>query len=246
MQASAEQLSRRQWFLRGMKAGIPIGLGYLAVAFTLGITARNAGLTALQATVASLLCNASAGEFVGFTLIQAGASYIEMALMELVANARYMLMSFALSQKLDPKTGLGHRLLIGWYVTDEVFGVSVGVKGYLCPYYAYGAIALACPGWAIGTCLGVIMGNILPDAIVRALSVGLYGMFIAIFVPPAKHSRVILRLVAICMAASYACSALPGIRDLSSGLRTILLTVLISAVAASLAPLRLEKEDDDA
>ena len=246
MQPSAEQLTRRQWFLRGMKAGIPIGLGYLAVAFTLGITARNAGLTAFQATIASLLCNASAGEFVGFTLIQAGASYIEMALMELVANARYMLMSFALSQKLDPKTGLGHRLLIGWYVTDEVFGVSVGVKGYLCPYYTYGAIALACPGWAIGTCLGVIMGNILPDAIVRALSVGLYGMFIAIFVPPAKHSRVILRLVAICMAASYACSALPGIRDLSSGLRTILLTVLISAAAASLAPLRLEKEDDDA
>ena len=246
MHTSAEQLSRRQWFLRGMKAGVPIGLGYLAVAFTLGITARNAGLTALQATAASLLCNASAGEFVGFTLIQAGASYIEMALMELVANARYMLMSFALSQKLDPKTGLGHRLLIGWYVTDEVFGVSVGVKGYLCPYYAYGAIALACPGWAIGTCLGVIMGNILPDAIVRALSVGLYGMFIAIFVPPAKHSRVILRLVAICMAASYACSALPVIRDLSSGLRTILLTVLISAAAASLAPLRLETEDNDA
>ena len=92
----------------------------------------------------------------------------------------------------------------------------------------------------------MIMGNILPDAIVRALSVGLYGMFIAIFVPPAKHSRVILRLVAICMVASYACSALPGIRDLSSGLRTILLTVLISAAAASLAPLRLEKEDDDA
>lgn len=246
MHTSAEQLSRRQWFLRGMKAGVPIGLGYLAVAFTLGITARNAGLTALQATAASLLCNASAGEFVGFTLIQAGASYIEMALMELVANARYMLMSFALSQKLYPKTGLGHRLLIGWYVTDEVFGVSVGVKGYLCPYYAYGAIALACPGWAIGTCLGVIMGNILPDAIVRALSVGLYGMFIAIFVPPAKHSRVILRLVAICMAASCACSALPVIRDLSSGLRTILLTVLISAAAASLAPLRLETEDNDA
>ena len=148
--------------------------GYFAVAFTLGIAAKNAGLTAFQATLTSLLINASAGEFVGFTLMAAGAGYLEVAVMELVANARYLLMSFSLSQKLRPETGMLHRMLIGWYVTDEVFGVSISAPGYLNPYYTYGAVALACPGWALGTCLGVLMGNILPAAVVRALSVGLY------------------------------------------------------------------------
>ena len=237
------ELSNRQWYARGLKAGVPIGLGYLAVAFTLGIAAKNAGLTAFQATLTSFLINASAGEFVGFTLIGAGASYLEVAIMELVANARYLLMSFSLSQKLSPKTGVGHRMLIGWYVTDEVFGVSISAPGYLNPFYTYGAISLACPGWAIGTCLGVIVGNILPASLVSALSVGLYGMFIAIFVPPSKTSKVIGGLVLVSMALSFAFNRIPVFDGVSSGIKTIILTVAISAAAALLFPIREVKKD---
>ena len=237
------ELSNRQWYARGLKAGVPIGLGYLAVAFTLGIAAKNAGLTAFQATLTSFLINASAGEFVGFTLIGAGASYLEVAIMELVANARYLLMSFSLSQKLSPKTGILHRLLIGWYVTDEVFGVSISAPGYLNPFYTYGAISLACPGWAIGTCLGVIVGNILPASLVSALSVGLYGMFIAIFVPPSKTSKVIGGLVLVSMALSFAFNRIPVFDGISSGIKTIILTVAISAAAALLFPIREVKKD---
>ena len=237
------ELSNRQWYARGLKAGVPIGLGYLAVAFTLGIAAKNAGLTAFQATLTSFLINASAGEFVGFTLIGAGASYLEVAIMELVANARYLLMSFSLSQKLSPKTGIGHRMLIGWYVTDEVFGVSISSPGYLNPFYTYGAISLACPGWAVGTCLGVIVGNILPASLVSALSVGLYGMFIAIFVPPSKTSKVIGGLVLVSMALSFAFNRIPVFDGISSGVKTIILTVAISAAAALLFPIREVKKD---
>ena len=237
------ELSNRQWYARGLKAGVPIGLGYLAVAFTLGIAAKNAGLTAFQATLTSFLINASAGEFVGFTLIGAGASYLEVAIMELVANARYLLMSFSLSQKLSPKTGIGHRMLIGWYVTDEVFGVSISAPGHLNPFYTYGAISLACPGWAIGTCLGVIVGNILPASLVSALSVGLYGMFIAIFVPPSKTSKVIGGLVLVSMALSFAFNRIPVFDGISSGIKTIILTVAISAAAALLFPIREVKKD---
>ena len=237
------ELSNRQWYARGLKAGVPIGLGYLAVAFTLGIAAKNAGLTAFQATLTSFLINASAGEFVGFTLIGAGASYLEVAIMELVANARYLLMSFSLSQKLSPKTGIGHRMLIGWYVTDEVFGVSISAPGHLNPFYTYGAISLACPGWAIGTCLGVIVGNILPASLVSALSVGLYGMFIAIFVPPSKTSKVIAGLVLVSMALSFAFNRIPVFDGISSGVKTIILTVAISAAAALLFPIREVKKD---
>ena len=237
------ELSNRQWYARGLKAGVPIGLGYLAVAFTLGIAAKNAGLTAFQATLTSFLINASAGEFVGFTLIGAGASYLEVAIMELVANARYLLMSFSLSQKLSPKTGIGHRMLIGWYVTDEVFGVSISAPGHLNPFYTYGAISLACPGWAVGTCLGVIVGNILPASLVSALSVGLYGMFIAIFVPPSKTSKVIAGLVLVSMALSFAFNRIPVFDGISSGVKTIILTVAISAAAALLFPIREVKKD---
>ena len=231
------------WFARGLRAGVPIGLGYFAVAFTLGIAARSAGLTAFQATLSSLLLNASAGEFVGFTLMSAGAGYLEVAIMEAVANARYLLMSFSLSQKLRPETGLIHRLILGWYVTDEVFGVSISAPGYLNPWYTYGAIALACPGWAAGTCLGVILGNIFPASVVSALSVGLYGMFIAIFVPPARESRTIRGLVLVSMGLSFFVNRASMFAGVSSGIKTILLTVILSAAAAILFPIREAKND---
>ena len=233
----------KAWFARGLRAGVPIGLGYFAVAFTLGIAARSAGLTAFQATLSSLLLNASAGEFVGFTLMSAGAGYLEVAIMEAVANARYLLMSFSLSQKLRPETGLIHRLILGWYVTDEVFGVSISAPGYLNPWYTYGAIALACPGWAAGTCLGVILGNILPASVVSALSVGLYGMFIAIFVPPARESRTIRGLVLVSMGLSFFVNRASMFAGVSSGIKTILLTVILSAAAAILFPIREAKND---
>lgn len=233
----------KTWFARGLRAGVPIGLGYFAVAFTLGIAARSAGLTAFQATLSSLLLNASAGEFVGFTLMSAGAGYLEVAIMEAVANARYLLMSFSLSQKLRPETGLIHRLILGWYVTDEVFGVSISAPGYLNPWYTYGAIALACPGWAAGTCLGVILGNIFPTSVVSALSVGLYGMFIAIFVPPARESRTIRGLVLVSMGLSFFVNRASMFAGMSSGIRTILLTVILSAAAAILFPIREAKND---
>lgn len=234
---------KKTWFQKGLKDGIPIALGYFAVSFTLGITAKNAGLTALQAMLASFTLNASAGEFAGFTLIAAGASYIEVAVMEFVANARYLLMSCALSQKLSPDTPLWQRLLIGYDVTDEIFGISVAVPGKLHPYYTFGAIAIAVPGWSFGTYFGVLMGNVLPPNVVSALSVGLYGMFIAIIIPPARKSKIIAGVVAFSMVASFAFAKLPLISGISSGVRTIILTVVISALAALLFPV---KEDSDA
>ena len=233
----------RTWFLRGMRDGMPIALGDLAVAFTLGIAARNAGLTAFQATLASLLNNASAGEYAGFTVIREQLSYVEMAVMIFITNMRYLLMSCALSQKLAETTRLPERLLVGFGVTDEIFGVSVAVPGYLNPRYSYGLMSVAIPGWALGTCLGVVMGNVLPASVVSALSVGLYGMFIAVIVPPARQSRVLAGLIVISMAASLLFARLPLLSGLSTGMRVIILTVVLSAAAAILFPV---KEEDDA
>ena len=234
--------SNQTCFRRGVRDGMPIALGYFAVAFTLGIAARNAGFSAVQAMVESLTNNASAGEYAVFSLVSAGAGYWEVAVMTLVANARYLLMSCALSQKLAPETGLGHRMLVAFDVTDEIFGVSIAVPGRLNPFYTYGAMAAAIPGWALGTFLGVVVGNVLPLRLVSALSVGLYGMFLAIIVPPARESRVVLALVLLSFAVSWAAASLPALAAVSSGVKTIVLTVAISLGAAVLFPVAEEAE----
>ena len=131
--------------VRGMRDGVPIGLGYLAVAFSLGIAARNAGLNAFQGFLVSLLNNASAGEYAGFTTIAADASYLEIAVVTLIANARYLLMSCSLSQKFAPGTPMRHRLLVGYDVTDELFGLAISCDGWLDPYYMYGAATRIAP-----------------------------------------------------------------------------------------------------
>lgn len=227
-----------KWFLRGMKNGIPISLGYFAVAIALGIQAVEAGMTPFQAMLTSFLINASAGEFIGFTLIAQQASYIEVIVMEAIANARYLLMSCALSQKLAPETPTWKRLLLGYNVTDEIFGISVAVPGKLDPFYSYGADLVAIPGWALGTLTGGILGSVLSANIVSALSVALYGMFVAIFIPSAKHNKVILALIIISFTASYIFSAVSVFAIIPEGIKIIILTVVISLGAAILFPVK--------
>ena len=235
-------------FREGIRDAVPIGFGYLAVSFSLGIAARKAGLDPFQGFLASFFNNASAGEYAAFTLIAANATYLEIALMTFIANARYILMSCALSQKMSPDTPLIHRFLISFDVTDELFAISIGRPGYLNPYYSYGAFLIALPAWSIGTTLGIIAGNILPLRIVSALSVALYGMFLAVIIPPARSNKVILILVILSALCSYLASMLPVISSLSGGLRTILLTVMISVGAAIFFPIKNPEEDakDDA
>ncbi len=233
------------WFKKGLKDGIPIALGYFAVSFTLGIMARKAGVTAFQAMLTAALTNASAGGYAGFSIIAASGGYLEMAITQLIVNARYLLMSCALSQKLSPKTSLLHRALVAFDVTDEVFGISISVDGNLNPYYNYGAMALSIPGWATGTFFGVVMGNILPASVVSALSVGLYGMFLAIIIPPAKKNKIIALLIVISMTLSFIFAKLSVFSGISSGMRVIILTVAISLGAAILFPVKNEEDENE-
>lgn len=232
--------NKKHIFLNGAKMGIPIGLGYFAVSFSLGISAKNAGLTALQAGLASLLLNASAGEYALFTLIASGAGYLETAVMELVANARYLLMSCALSQKLSNEAKLPHRLFIGVAVTDEMFGASIARPEKVSPVYYFGMMAVAMPCWSVGTALGVAVGSILPALAVSALSVSLYGMFLAVIIPEARRNFVILGVIAVSFALSLGASLIPVVSKIPEGTRIIILTVAVSALAALLFPIKEE------
>ncbi|MDD6042590.1 MAG: AzlC family ABC transporter permease [Eubacteriaceae bacterium] len=233
---SIKDSENRTAFRDGMRNGIPIGLGYLAVGFSLGIAAKNAGLTPGQNFLVSILCNASAGQYAGLTVIAIAGSYLAIALMTFIANARYMLMSCALSQRLDPGTAWWHRMLIAMGITDEIFAVTVSRPGFINPWCTYGALLIASPMWATGNAIGCFAGNIMPVRLVSALSVALFGMFLAVIIPPARKSRIIAALIVVSFAASYACAHLPVISSVSGGTRTIILTVAISTAAAILFP----------
>ena len=233
----------RQVLVNGIRDGIPIGLGYFAVSFSLGIAARKAGLSPFQGFLASALCNASAGEYAGFVTIAALASFAEIAIITLIANARYMLMSCAMSQRISPDTSIIHRILMGFYLTDELFAIAIARPGYLNPYYTYGAVSIAGPCWAVGTALGAMAGNLLPGNITSALSVSLYGMFLAIIIPPSRKSKIIAGIVAVSFVASFAAAYIPLISSLSDGTKTIILTIVISVLAAVLFPVDTNKEE---
>ena len=231
-------MTNRQAFIRGMKAGVPIALGYFAVSFSLGIAAKAVGLTPFQGFLASLLNSASAGEYALFSLIGAGASLVELVFVTIVANGRYLLMSCALGQKFPEDTPLIHRFGVGFYITDEIFSLSITTPGKLNPFINYGAIAVAVPAWSVGTALGIVAGNILPANIVSALSVALYGMFIACFVPPAKANKILLCAIPVCCLLSYLAFRMPYIGDLSEGTRAVILTVVIATVLAIAFPIK--------
>ncbi len=229
-------------FKKGIIDGIPIGAGYFAVAFSLGIAAAGVGLNAIEGFFASLFTIASAGEYAAFRGIGTNITYIEMGLLILVTNGRYFLMSCAMSQRVSKTTKLIHRIGIGAFITDEIFGISIGQEGYLKPEYTYGAAIASVPAWAMGTALGIIAGNVLPPIIVTSLGVALYGMFLAIIIPPAKKDRIVLLGIIISFIASYCSKWIPYIKEMTEGTKIIILTVVISAALALIFP---KKETDN-
>lgn len=227
--------------LEGLKAGLPIGLGYFAVSFSLGIIAKSANVDPIQCFVTSFLNHASAGEYAVFTSIRDNVTYVEIALMVLIANIRYVLMSCALSQRINPEDSMLRRFLFGFTITDEIFAVEIGRKGYLQLGYTMTAFMTAAIMWSAGTSVGCVAGSVLPEGVVSALSVALYGMFLAIIVPPARKETKIAGIIAVCFALSYAASKAPYISVLSSGTRVIILTIIIASAAAIMFPV----SDDD-
>lgn len=236
--------SKKQVFKEGFTDGIPIALGYLAVAFSLGILARKANFTPLQGFVNSFLNHASAGEYAVYTVVAASSGFIEMAIMTAVVNARYLLMSTALSQKFDSNTSIIHRILVGFTVTDELFAITIKRPGLIQPIYNYGAFLVAVLGWSFGTAFGILAGELMPLRVVSAFSVALYGMFLACIMPEARKHRVVAVLIIISFVLSYVANKLTIFSNISAGTKTIILTVVIATFAAILFP-HPEVEDDD-
>ena len=222
-------------FTQGMRHGIPIMLGYLSVSFGFGIKAVRAGLNTWEASLTSLTNLTSAGQAAGVEIIAAGGTLLEMALVQLIINIRYSLMALTLSQKLDRGFTLPHRMLAAYGITDEIFALCAARVKPLTPAYMYGMTLSATFGWVLGTTLGAAAGQLLPASLSNAMGILLYGMFLAIIIPPARKERSVLFAVIIAALMSLICKYL--LTFISEGFAVIICSVLGAALTAAIFPL---------
>lgn len=232
----------RNSYLKGLIDGIPIGLGYLSVSFAFGIFAVNSGLSAAEASMISMTCLTSAGQLAAVPIITGGGSLLELIISQIVINLRYSLMSISLSQKLGDDVTAADRFAIAFFNTDEIFAVASGQPGRLSRWYFYGLGTTPWIGWSGGTLIGALAGNVLPAAVTNALGVAIYGMFVAIVVPAAKHERGVALCVAIAVALSCLFALVPALKAVPGGFVVIICAVIASAVMALLAPVETEEE----
>ncbi|MDE7424242.1 MAG: AzlC family ABC transporter permease [Lachnospiraceae bacterium] len=230
-------------FKKGLIDGIPIALGYISVSFTFGLQAISTGLTWWEAVMISFMNLTSAGQFAGLDImLRGGGFWIEMACTQFIINLRYALMSLSLSQKADKSVKGMHRWLISFGITDEIFAVSIGNNGEVSNKYLYGIILLPLLGWTGGTLLGAAAGNILPSVVRDSLGIAIYGMFIAIIVPPAKKNPAIFKVVIISILLSCIFKWMPVLNYVSSGFVIIICTVISASIGAIFFPVKEEKE----
>lgn len=229
-------------FKKGLKDGVPIALGYLSVSFTFGMMAAAGGLPVSVAVAISMTNLTSAGQFAGLSLLLAGGGYFEMALTQLVINLRYALMSVSLSQKLHKSVTLLDRLLIAFGNTDEIFAVASGQPQEVGKKYMYGLILMPYLGWTLGTLLGAAASAALSETVRSALGIAIYGMFLAIFIPPMKRSGAVTAVVLVSAALSCLFAYAPILNRVSSGFVIIICAVVAAALGAVLQPVKEERE----
>ncbi|MDO4325127.1 MAG: AzlC family ABC transporter permease [bacterium] len=231
-------------FFQGIRDGLPICLGYFSVSFAFGMTCVISGFPLWAAVLTSLSNVTSAGQFAGVNLILADGAYVELAVTTLIINIRYFLMSLSMSQKVDPSVKLWQRLLISFGITDEIFAVSMQHPGTLKPPYMAGLLLTPIAGWTLGTFCGGAITSLIPPALSSALGIALYGMFIAIVIPPARKEKPILFTVVFAILLSCVFTYAPFLKQLSGGWGIILVTVIVSAVAAVLFPVKTPDEEN--
>ena len=234
---------KRRAFMKGLKLGIPIGIGYFSVSFAFGMGAVGNGLSPLAAILISMTNVTSAGQFAGVNVILAQGSYLEMILTMLMINARYFLMSLSLSQKVSKKLSGLQRSLMAFAITDEIFAVAAMQTEAITGWFWLGLMTVPYIGWSGGTIVGALLSGILPPSLCDALGIALYGMFIAIIIPAAKHARAIVGAIVMVEGCSCLLYYIPFLRThISSGFAVIIATVFAAGVMAYLAPVKEEEE----
>lgn len=240
-QKNIMQLYKNQQFTNGLKAGIPIAIGYLSVSFTFGIMAASSGFYWWQAVLISMLNLTSAGQFAGLGIMQNPGQYLEMFITQFTINIRYSIMAVALSQKTDREFRGVYRFLLGAATTDEIFAVAVAQEQVSRSYY-FGLQIIPYLGWMFGTLFGAVMGNILPECLISALGLAIYGMFVAIVIPEMKKAKSVVCVVMLALTLRCLFTYVPFLKQTSSGIAISICAVIAAAVGALLFP---KQQGDD-
>ncbi len=233
-------------YIRGIKKGFPICLGYIPVAFTFGLIAVKMGFSPLEATIISFTNMASAGQFAGIRLIEGGAPYIELVITTLVINLRYFLMSLSLSQKVSPALPFYKRAIMAYCITDEVFALSVMEPDEISFPFFGGLMTTPILGWTTGALLGAVASSLLSPMMQGCMGIALYCMFIAIIIPPARKSRKVTLAIIVSTLLSCMFKYVPGINILATkgggGWAIIISAVLGAAICASIKEFKRAKK----
>jgi 4-azaleucine resistance transporter AzlC len=224
-------------FLRGLRAGIPIGIGYLSVSFTFGIMAVSLGFSWWQAVVISMLTVTSAGQLAGIQVMVTPGQYATMLISQLTVNVRYSFMSMSLSQKVTATFSGVKRWILGFFMTDEIFAVA-SAEDEVDPKFFFGLSLIPYAGWTLGTLVGALIGNILPTVVMSALCLAIYGMFLAIVMPPAKKSRPVLLVVIIAAVLHCLFYYLPYLKEIPSGISISVCAIVAAVIGALLFPIK--------
>lgn len=234
---------KKQEFLQGVRDGIPICLGYFSVSMAFGLTAVLSGLPLWSAVLISLTNLTSAGQVAGVNLLLAHGTMVELAMTTLIINMRYFLMSLSVSQKVERGMTMGERFMVSFGITDEIFAVSMQRLKDLTASYMAGLIVMPVLGWTSGTFLGGAATSFMPKLLSEAMGIAIFGMFLAVIIPPARERKSVLVTVLLAIGASYLFTYLPVLHNLSSGWAIIMITILTSAVAAWLFPIETKEEN---
>lgn len=234
---------KKKEFLQGIKDGFPICLGYFSVSMAFGLTAVLSGLPIWSAIVMSLTNLTSAGQFAGANILIENGTFIELAITTLIINIRYFLMSLSVSQKVQTNMTTSQRLAVSFGITDEVFAVSMQRKNALSPVYMAGLILTPVIGWTLGTTVGAVATSFMPQILSNSMGIALYGMFIAIIIPPARENKNVTFAIIVAIITSIAFKYLPLLSKISDGWVIIIITVTVSAIAASFFPIPTDEEE---
>lgn len=232
-------------FARGLRSGVPIGLGYLSVSFTFGIMAVSYGFAWWQAVLISMTTLTSAGQLAGIGVMTQTGRYLEMLISQVTVNVRYSFMSVSLAQKTSPKFCGVKRWLLGFFMTDEIFAVA-SAEDEVDTRFFLGLSVMPYLGWTLGTLFGSLIGNVLPTLVLDALCLAIYGMFLAIVVPQARTSKAVLAVVAVAVALHCGFYYIPVFKGLSSGLTVSICAIAAAVFGALVFPVRDEDGEEGA
>ncbi len=230
-------------FLRGLKLGVPIGLGYLSVSFTFGIMAVSYGFYWYQAVLISMLTLTSAGQLAGIQVMVNPGQYITMLISQLTINVRYSFMSVSLTQTVSKNFRGIKRWLLGFFMTDEIFAVASQEKDTSAKLFL-GLSTAPWIGWTLGTLFGSLIGNVLPPIVMNALCIAIYGMFLAIVIPPAKKSKPIVIVIVIAVFISCILHYVPYLNQIPTGISISISAVIASLIGAFTFPIQDKNEGE--